>query len=80
MDFNLDSSQYFVHGLEFDLSQYYLQSFPTDTELCDYLGTGRFTIIVSVHFYDNQSIQSRAKYDDKLINTTIVLHEEVYKK
>ena len=39
-----------------------------------------FTIIVSVHFHDNQSSQSGAKYDDKLMHTTIVLHESVDKQ
>ena len=48
-----------------------------DTELCVYLGEGRFTIIVSVDFHDNRGSQSGAKYDDKLMNTHIVLHESV---
>ena len=46
-----------------------------DTELCVYLGAGKFTSIVSVHFHDNQGSQSGAKYDDKLMHTNIVLHE-----
>ena len=45
-----------------------------DTELCVYLGAGRFTIIVSVYFHENQGSQSGAKYDDKLMHITIVLH------
>ena len=44
-------------------------------ELCVYLVAGIFKMIVSVHFYDNQSSQSGAKYDDKLMHTTIVMHE-----
>ena len=51
-----------------------------DTELCVYLGEGIFTIIVSVHFYDNRGSQSGAKYDDKLMHTNIVLHESVEKQ
>ena len=51
-----------------------------DTELCVYLGTLRFTMIVSVHFHDNQGSESRAKYDDKLMHITIVLHESVKKQ
>ena len=47
------------------------------TELCVYLVAGIFTIIVSVHFHDNQSSQYGAKYDDKLMHTTIVMHESV---
>ena len=50
------------------------------TELCVYTGAGRFTIIVSVHIHDNQSSQYGAKYDDKLMHTTIVLHESVDKQ
>ena len=50
------------------------------TELRVYLGAGRFTTIVSMHFHDNQSSQSVDKYDDKLIDTTIVLYESVEKK
>ena len=50
------------------------------TELRVYLSPGRFTIIVSVHLHDNQSSQSEAKYDDKLMNTTIVLHASVEKQ
>ena len=50
------------------------------TDLCVYLGAGRCTIIVSVHFHENQSSQSGAKYDDILINTTIVLHASVEKQ
>ena len=51
-----------------------------DTELCVYLDAGRFTVHVSVHFYDNQGSQSGAKYDDKLMHTNIVLHESVEKQ
>ena len=47
------------------------------TELCVYLGAGRFIIIISVHFCDNQVSKYGAKYDDKLMHTTIVLHESV---
>ena len=43
------------------------------------MGAGIFTMIVSVNFNDNQSIQSRAKYDDKLMHITIVLHGSVEK-
>ena len=46
-----------------------------DTELCVYLGAVRFTIIVSVHFHDNQGSQSGANHDDKLMHTYIVLHK-----
>ena len=49
-------------------------------ELCVYMGAGRFTIIVSVHFHDNQSIQYGSRYDDRLMHTTIVLHESVEKQ
>ena len=49
-------------------------------ELCVYMGAGRFTIIVSVHFHENLSSQSGAKYDGKLMYTTIVLHESVEKQ
>ena len=35
-----------------------------DTELCTYLGSGRFTMFVSMNFYDNQGSQYGAKYDD----------------
>ena len=42
-----------------------------ETELCVYLGAGRFTMIVSVYFHDNQGSQNGAKYDDKLMHTTI---------
>ena len=45
------------------------------TELCVYLGAGRFTIIVSLNFHDNQGSQSCTQYDDKLMHTNIVLHE-----
>ena len=51
-----------------------------DTELCVYLGAGRFTIIVSVHFHDNRGSQSGDKYDDKFMHTNIVLHESVEKQ
>ena len=51
-----------------------------DTELCVYLGAGRFTIIISVHFHDNRGSQSGAKYDDKLMHTNIVLHGSVVKQ
>ena len=47
------------------------------TELCVYLGEGIFTMIVSVHFHDDQSSQSGAKYDNKFMHTTIELHESV---
>ena len=50
------------------------------TELCVYLGAGRFTIIVSVHFHDTWGSQSGAKYDDKFIHPNIVLHESVDKQ
>ena len=43
------------------------------TELCVYLVAGIFTMIVSVHFHDNQGSKFGAKYDDKLMHTTIVL-------
>ena len=46
-----------------------------DNELCVYLGAGRFTIIISVHFHDNRGSRYGAKYDDKLMHTNIVLHE-----
>ena len=45
------------------------------SDLCVYLGAGRFTIIVSVHFHDNQGSKYGAKYDDKLMHNTIVLIE-----
>ena len=45
------------------------------TELCVYLGAGRFTMIVSVHFHDNQGNQYEDKYYYKLIHTTIVLRK-----
>ena len=48
-----------------------------DTELCVYLGAGRFTIIISVHFHDNWGSRYGAKYDYKLMNITTVLHESV---
>ena len=51
-----------------------------DTELCVYLGAGRFTIIISVHFHDNWGSRYGAKYDDKLMHTNIVLHESVEKQ
>ena len=51
-----------------------------DTELCVYLGAGRFTIIISVHFHDNWGSQYGAKYDDKLMHTNIVLHGSVVKQ
>ena len=50
------------------------------TELCVYLGAGRFTMIVSMNFHDNQGSESRAKYDDKLMHITIVLHGLVDKQ
>ena len=37
-------------------------------------------MIVSMHFHDNQCSQYGAKYDDKLMHTTILLHESVEKK
>ena len=49
------------------------------TKLCVYLGAGIFTMIVFVYFHDNQSSQYWAKYDDKLMHITIVLHELVEK-
>ena len=49
-----------------------------DTELCVYLSAGIFTMIVSVHFHYNQGSKFGAKYDDKLMHTTIVLIESVY--
>ena len=48
-----------------------------DTDLCVYLVAGIFTMIVSVHFHDNQGSKFGAKYDDKLMHTTIVLSESV---
>ena len=51
-----------------------------DTELCVYLGAGRFTTIVSVHFHDTWGSQSGDKYDDKFMHTNIVLHESVAKQ
>ena len=51
-----------------------------DTKLCVYMGAGRFTMIVSVYFHDNQGGKFGAKYDDKLMHTTIVLSESVEKQ
>ena len=48
-----------------------------DTELCVYLGAGRFTMIVSVHFHDNQGSKYGDKYDDKLMHTNTILIESV---
>ena len=47
------------------------------TELCLYLGAGIFTMIAYVNFHDNQGSKFGAKYDDKLMHTTIVLIESV---
>ena len=49
------------------------------TELCIYLDVVRFTMIVSVHFHDNQGSKSGAKYDDKLMQITIVMYKSVDK-
>ena len=51
-----------------------------DTELCEFLGAGIFTMIVSVHFHDNQGSKSGVKYDYQLMHNNIVLHESVDKK
>ena len=48
-----------------------------DSDLCVYLGAGIFTMIVSVHFHDNQGSQYVAKYYDKLMHTIKVLRESV---
>ena len=48
--------------------------------MCFYMGAGRFTMIVSVYFHDNQVSQSGAKYDDKLMQITIVLHKLLEKQ
>ena len=50
------------------------------TELCIYLQEGIFKMIVSMQFHNNQSSESSAKYDNKLMDTTIVLHESVDKQ
>ena len=50
------------------------------TELCVYLGEGIFTMIVSVQFHNNQSSESSAKYDNRLMDTTIVLHKLLEKQ
>ena len=49
------------------------------TELCVHLGAGRFAMIVSVHFHYNQGSKYGDKYDDKMMQSTIVLHESVEK-
>ena len=46
-----------------------------DTDLFFYLGAGIFTMIAYVNFCDNQGSKFGAKYDDKLMHTTIVLNE-----